>query len=38
LRSAVASYATHIDVLELNYYWLLTFTTQDGLTTARARG
>jgi demethylmenaquinone methyltransferase/2-methoxy-6-polyprenyl-1,4-benzoquinol methylase len=29
LRTAVAPYATHLDVLELNYYWLLSFTTQD---------
>ena len=31
LRTAVAPYATQIDVLELKYYWLLTFTTQDSL-------
>jgi SAM-dependent methyltransferase len=34
LRTAVAPYATHIGVLELNYYWLLTFTTKDGLARA----
>ena len=31
LRTAVAPYATQIEVLELSYYWLLTFTTKDGL-------
>jgi len=28
---AVAPYAAQIEVLELSYYWLMTFTTKDGV-------
>ena len=38
LRTAVAPYASSVDVLELNYYWLLTFTTKDGLAAGRPVG
>jgi len=31
LRTAVAPYAAQIEVLELSYYWLMTFTTKDGV-------
>jgi len=35
LRTAVAPYATHIDVHELNYYWLLTLTTRTAWSAAQ---